>query len=46
MGTNVDYASVDYFSEPSLIEDPEPYFDFLLARLARYGENRCMECSS
>jgi cytochrome P450 len=28
----VDYATVDYFAEPSLIDDPEPYYDFLFAQ--------------
>jgi cytochrome P450 len=30
VGANADFATVDYFTEPSLIEDPEPYFDFIL----------------
>ena len=25
----MDYSTVDYFTEPSLIDDPEPYYDFL-----------------
>lgn len=28
----MDYASVDYFSEESLIDEPEPYYDFLLSQ--------------
>jgi cytochrome P450 len=28
----VDFAAVDYFSEGSLIDDPEPYYDFLIAQ--------------
>jgi cytochrome P450 len=27
----MDYAAVDYFSETSLIDDPDPYYDFQLA---------------
>jgi cytochrome P450 len=32
LGGKVDYATVDYFSETSLIDDPEPYYDFQLAQ--------------
>ncbi len=28
----MDYATVDYFSETSLIDNPEPYYDFQLAQ--------------
>jgi hypothetical protein len=27
-----DYDSVDYFTDPSLVPDPHPYFDYLRAK--------------
>jgi cytochrome P450 len=31
-GGELDYTTVDYFSETSLIDNPEPYYDFQLAQ--------------